>query len=204
MTWTAPGPYAARFSLPLCLQIFAIIQRDSPAALAYFGTLDPPYVTLDPIAEYVFSPKKLQQFPALRITPVSEPFDEETNGALSYIARIFCSIGVINQDPDVVGMLILKYVQAINSILNQYSGTSSNVADFYTALPLTLPFLTPADSVSSSPTPGGLLTVPLAYGSVQKVWVASQNYNEIGQRGNSFSASATLDIIVERTEIQNV
>jgi hypothetical protein len=193
MTWVAPGPYAARFSLPLCYQILAIIQRDQASALAYFGSLDPPALTLDLIQDFVFSPRKLNQFPALRITPIQEVFDENAVGSLHYPARLLVSIGVVNQDADLTGVLLLKYVQALNSILQQYGGTSSFLTDFYTAMTVTLPWISG----------GAATTIPLAAGSVKDVFVASNNYSEIGSRGNQFHMSGTIELVIQMEDIQN-
>ncbi len=193
MTWTTP-PYAAQFSLPLAMQLFGIIQRDSPAALTYFGSLDPPTMTLPNIVTFVMSPKKIQQFPALRITPVLEPFDENANGSLHYVAQFMISVGVENQDPDLTSVMVLKYAKAINSVLTQYSGTSSFLADFYLALPVTLPWV---DG-------GSLTTNPLAVGSVKNVWVKKNEYAEISQRNNSYATVATMGVIIEMEDVQTL
>lgn len=192
MTWTAP-PYTAQFSLPLVWQLFGIIQRDSPAAFAYYETQTPPTLELEQIKTYVFSPRKIEAFPALRISPVQEPFDQQAVGSLHYVAQLEVWMRVINQDPDVVAILMQKYTQAMNSILNQWSTTNSWLSDFYTALQVNLPWV-----------PGGTLTtIPLSPGSVKDVRVTHQSYSDIGSRGTSFSQASLIMLEVEREEPQS-
>lgn len=190
--------FAAKFTRPLVRQIMAVIQRDIVNALAAVN--DQPGVLLPP-ARYALSEGNFGQWPIIQVYPGKVQFlHPDTVQSRNSISSIEISVGVSNQDADVLAETTELYIAAVDGIVASLGAQVNNnyfpnFNDFYTPLPMIIPYPQAPDKSAINVT-----TTPLAQGSVLSCYPVAHEYTEQSKLTQGLSMRATLILNVEVEE----
>lgn len=207
--------FQAKFTKTLLRQLMAIIQRDATAAIDYVTGVPG---SLRPWVEYSFSAYTTQvrlektyafeQFPFLMMIPRSvDFFDPESVQSRESTNRIEIMVGVANQDRNLMVEQAEDYVRAVDVIVSSLgaqvnNNSTPNFNDFYTPLPLVVPYpQSPAQSVISDGLGGPVTTDGMQPGSVKACYPVSHEYGEVYRASGVLQMTAVMaaHILVEET-----
>ena len=121
MPWTPK--YSACFEEPLVNNVLAIIERDMQAALDYFY----PTENLNDFAERTLGQLQGNSYPALEISPISNPVDEaDASDRLQSAGSFEIRLIVTDSGPQAVTRKIMRYVRCLDAVLR-----SANKSDYF-------------------------------------------------------------------------
>lgn len=187
--------FSSKLTEPLAKQVLAIIQRDIAASLA---TVD---ATLPVFAEYGFSFYPPTQWPALLLVPRLVTFTHpDTVQARPQLVNFEATIALASQYRNLLAQQAWRYVLALDQIISSLGAQvnpaiSPSFADFYTPLPLVVPFpQSPSQSIINL-----TATTPMQAGSVLGCWPTRTRYSDLQRPSTNLEMIAQMefDVVVE-------
>lgn len=193
----------AYFTKPLIRQILAVLQRDMQNSLNVVSGVNSPSATgyLPAPLEWNLGLYPEQQWPSLHIYPTGVKFSRPNTVQSRYAeVSIEVVVGVSNQDRNLLGEAVQDYVRAVDAIIaglgaQVNSGYLPNFNDFYTALPITLPF--PQKTAQSVV---NVTTTPMQTGSVEACYVVAHAYGDMNSLTPGFTMRGKCAFKVQMEE----
>ena len=192
--------YTALFTEPLVLQLVALVQQNMQAALNQVtGITYPAAGGLQTFVEYdlaLLPPETLPQL--IVIPPKIYRIDENSQQTERGRGQVDFVLTVGNQDRNVLALIMQQYLRALSMVIdtegapsvpNNSGNPGRDMAEMYTSLPISLPFLS------------ATTTVPLQPGSLMYMRVVSHDLGALYKaKFTGFLQTAALSVKIDLEE----
>ena len=188
--------FQAQLVQPLVFQLMGVLQRDFTSSLATVNA------ALPGIQEWDIGFFPVQNWPALMLAVRDEKFTRPADvQARAQEVSLEITIALSNQDRNVLSLQAYQYILAVDKIISSLgaqvnASITPNFGDFYTPLPLVIPF---PQRVAQSPI--NLTTTGMQTGSVLGCWPTSINYSDLMKTTNALEMLVSENFVINVEEV---